>query len=173
MKKSLLLAALSVAFVGSVFAQTPAPVTAAPGTAATTAHTAMAPAATSATAAADVSGVCKDGSAFNAATTKGACKGHGGIDKKAAAAGTTAATPTSASGAPTTAVTDKAAGKPDLSQVAVAPGGGAGKVWANDTSKVYHCQSDKFYGKTKHGEYLTEADAKAKGFHADHAKACS
>jgi hypothetical protein len=58
--------------------------------------------------------------------------------------------------------------KADSAPMAQAPGGGAGKVWANDTSKVYHCQGDKFYGKTKHGEY-----AKAKGFHGAHGKACA
>jgi hypothetical protein len=54
-----------------------------------------------------------------------------------------------------------------------AAGGGAGMVWVNTSSKTYHCQSDKWYGKTKKGEYLSESDAKAKGFHADHGKACS
>jgi hypothetical protein len=54
-----------------------------------------------------------------------------------------------------------------------AAGGGNGKVWVNSASKVYHCEGSKHYGTTKTGEYMTEADAKAKGNHADHGKACS
>lgn len=58
---------------------------------------------------------------------------------------------------------------------APAPGGGAGKVWVNtgSGSKTYHCQGTKWYGTTKHGEYMSEAQAKAQGYHADHGKACS
>jgi hypothetical protein len=35
------------------------------------------------------------------------------------------------------------------------------------------CRQDKYYGKTKKGEYMLEADAKAKGFHGPHGKPCA
>ncbi len=67
-----------------------------------------------------------------------------------------------------------AASKPAMADTkadtkAAAPGGGPGKVWVNSGTKHYHCEGTKFYGKTKEGEYMTEADAKAKGFKG---KAC-
>lgn len=68
----------------------------------------------------------------------------------------------------------KAAGQKASAPLATAAaGGGAGKVWVNSKSNTYHCQSDRYYGKTKEGAYMTEAGAKAKGAHADQGKACT
>jgi hypothetical protein len=53
-----------------------------------------------------------------------------------------------------------------------APGGGPDKVWVNSGSKVYHCPGGKYYGKTKAGAYMSEADAKAAGNHAVSKKGC-
>jgi hypothetical protein len=49
--------------------------------------------------------------------------------------------------------------------------GGGGRVWVNMKSKTYYCQGTEQYGKIKAGEYMIEADAKAKGAHANHGKA--
>lgn len=143
---------------------------------------AQAPAAPAAAAAASVHAICKDGTTYEGATKQGACSGHGGIDKKA----TKKAAKAAGGAAPAAAVAPAAATTPAISKLTpdkqeagaenirkAAPSGGPGQVWANDSTKVYHCSGDRFYGKTKKGEYLSEADAKAKGFHAAHGKACS
>lgn len=140
MKFAPVLVAMSTLLAGAAFAQK-APAPAVPDAAAT------------------VKAVCKDGTPFEGTTVRGACRGHGGVDK-AASAGTPAAAATPAKpAAPAT--------------TAPAPGGGAGQVWANEATKVYHCQGDRYYGKTKKGGYMSESDAKAKGFHAARGKACA
>ena len=105
--------------------------------------------------------MCKDGSYTSNPTKKGACAGHRGT--KEWFEGVAPAVP-----APPTA---KAAAP--ASTIAAAPGGGADKVWVNTPSDVYHCPGTKFYGKTKHGEYMTEAAAKAAGDRPEHGKPCS
>ena len=40
-----------------------------------------------------------------------------------------------------------------------------GLVWVNTSSKVYHKSDDKYYGATKHGQFMTEADAQKAGAH--------
>jgi Protein of unknown function (DUF3761) len=133
-------------------------------------------------------GQCKDGTYSTAASKQGACRGHQGVKEWYAAAPATPATPAAAaSPAPTpkvaipvTPATPAAATAPEkvspASKAAAMPqaaGGGPGLVWVNTSSNVYHCYGSDYYGKTKAGSYMSEADAKAKGAHPDHGHACS
>jgi Protein of unknown function (DUF3761) len=140
-------------------------------------------------------GQCKDGTYSTAASKQGACRGHQGVKEwyaaapaapaaaaAAPAAATKAATTTAAtapaaatSAATTTAATTSKAASSTASKTAkaVAPGGGPGLVWLNTSSNVYHCYGGEDYGTTKAGAYMSEADAKAKGGHADHGKPCT
>jgi hypothetical protein len=129
-----------------------------------------------ASAPAGTTGLCKDGSFYSGATKKGACKGHKGVKTwyGASTAAGAASAPAAAASAPaaTPAAAPAKAPAAASSAKAVAPGGGPGQVWVNTSTKVYHCQGDKYYGTTKHGSYMSEADAKAKGYRPDAGKAC-
>ncbi len=142
------------------------------------------PASASSAAPAGATGLCNDGSYHTGANKQGACRGHKGIKEWY---GATAAAP-AAEPAPAkkgmfsflnkkpveTAVAPAAATTAAANHAAtpVAAGGGAGKVWLNTDSQIYHCQTSHWYGKTKTGEYMTEAAAKAAGARPDHGKAC-
>lgn len=154
---------LTSALVSAAFASyAQAPATAPAATAA--AKAAPAPAAAPAAAAMQTF-VCKDGTSVSAASSKGTCAGHKGIDKDATAKLTTSPTPaaTPAAGAATAA---KPAAAPAAAATGAAAVGGPGQVWVNEETKVYHCQGDRYYGKTKSGKFMSAADAKAAGAHA-------
>jgi hypothetical protein len=105
-----------------------------------------------------VTATCKDGTAFTGTKRSGACRGHGGVQSWGTAS--TATSPVNAPG-------------PTTSQRATPATGGPGQVWVNTASKVYHCPGDRWYGKTKHGSYMSEAEARAQGVRPDHGKACT
>ena len=111
-----------------------------------------------------VSATCKDGTSFTGAKRSGACRGHGGVQSWGAAPEATTV-PVNAPAEPVSA--------PPLSRRAAAPPAGSGQVWVNTDSRVYHCPGTRWYGKTKQGAYMSEAQAQAQGAKPDHGKACA
>ena len=86
-------------------------------------------------------GMCNDGTYSASAEKKGACRGHKGVKEwyegTAAAPSPATNTAPAAPAAPMTTTRKTSAtsvGVPTARQV----GGGAGQVWANDSTKVYH-----------------------------------
>jgi hypothetical protein len=150
---------------------------------------AAAPAPASGGTPAGATGKCKDGTFTTAATKQGACRGHQGVDTWYAAAPAAATAPAAApkpapasAPAPVAAPTPAPASAPapartqsrsSASDKTPAPGGGPGLVWVNTSSNVYHCYGSQWYGITKAGKYLSEAQATAAGARPDHGKPCS
>jgi Protein of unknown function (DUF3761) len=127
---------------------------------------------------AGATGLCKDGTYTTAASKSGACRGHQGVKEWLAAAPATPSAPvapkaSATPAAPAAPTTPKAPTHQSTASMTQAPGGGPGMVWLNSDSNVYHCPGSQYYGKTKQGSYMSEADAKAKGAHADHNHPCT
>jgi len=91
-----------------------------------------------------------------------------GAAPAAAAAPTPAATapaapPPAKSSSPSAGKATESA-KSSPSQAQVPPE--KGMVWVNTKSGVFHYEGDRWYGKTKDGKFMTEADALKAGYHA-------
>lgn len=130
---------------------------------------------------AGTTGLCNDGTYYFGATKRGACHGHKGVKEWwGRLASTAPAAPAQGARTATAPAAAATAAPPAQSRTervarssgAAAPGGGPGLVWVNHKSKVYHCPGDRWYGRTKDGEYMAEGDAAAKGYRPDHGKAC-
>jgi cytoskeletal protein RodZ len=82
---------------------------------------------------------------------------------KKSADSTASATPAPA---PTEApISTAAASKQPTTKRQTPPASPAGMVWVNTKSGVYHKPGTRWYGKTKQGKYMTEADAAKAGYH--------
>jgi hypothetical protein len=98
---------------------------------------------------------------FTVAISPALAKAQTSDTSSAAAKPTVQASPGTTPAAPKT--TTKAAGAPSSQEIAAAKA--AGKVWVNTESGVYH-KGGRWYGKTKAGKFMTEAEAKAAGYKA-------
>ena len=85
-------------------------------------------------------------------------------DASTAAKPAAPANPSATPAAPKT-TTKAAAATPTSQEIAAAKA--SGKVWVNTESGVYH-KSGRWYGKTKAGKFMTEAEAKAAGYKEAH-----
>jgi hypothetical protein len=54
--------------------------------------------------------------------------------------------------------------KPSATETRVPPS--KGMVWVNTSTGVFHYEGDRWYGKTKEGKFMNEADALKAGYHA-------
>jgi DNA uptake protein ComE-like DNA-binding protein len=69
--------------------------------------------------------------------------------------------PASSSAAPAASAPPAAKSAPQAQ-----PSPGSGMVWVNLDSSVYHKEGTRYYGKTKNGKYMSEADAIKAGYRA-------
>ena len=51
-------------------------------------------------------------------------------------------------------------------------GNPSAKVWVNTRSGVYHCPGTRYYGTTKNGAFMTQAEAQKQGNRPAYGKFC-
>ena len=95
--------------------------------------------------------------------TTGAAAAPVAAPKPVAKAPATKSTPTPAVAAPVATPKAPTVSTPAVAKPAVQPPG-PGMVWVNTSTKVFHKEGSKFYGNTKHGKYLSEAEAIKAGY---------
>lgn len=117
--------------------------------------------------------LCKDNTYYSGTSHRGACARHGGVQRWLAAGASPPEQGPAAQPATTMTQTtpqyQRGAASPPMMPVAAGEGD---RVWVNTASKVYHCPSDRWYGKTSKGEYMSESQARAQGYRADHNRPC-
>jgi len=86
--------------------------------------------------------------------------------KKAATAATSPVTTSATKATTASSPAATTATKPLVPSATPAPGGGHGLVWVNTQTHIYHKEKSKWYGRTKHGKYMSEVDALKEGDHA-------
>jgi hypothetical protein len=103
--------------------------------------------------------------AFGGAARQAQPKQSGSSDKPQSG-GTDAPASTKPAPAPTGSATSGTATPPSVTPAKPqAPSAnGAGVVWINTDTGVYHKQGTRWYGKTKHGKYMLETDAIKAGY---------
>jgi hypothetical protein len=111
---------------------------------------------------------CKDGT-LSPQGGSDACSGHGGIDRHNRATGEKAPVAGEAGPRRMASATSLSGSSAGATASAGAP---PAMVWANAQSRVYYCPSDRSYGKTPQGKYMTETQAKSQGYQPDHNKPC-
>lgn len=82
---------------------------------------------------------------------------------------TTSPAPSNAPSTPAPATSGKSGAK-TMPTVAYTAPPSDGMVWVNKKTKVYHKQGDRWYGRTKEGVYMNEADAQKAGYRASKEK---
>jgi|SRR5450631_593254 hypothetical protein len=110
----------------------------------------------------------KEAAKSGAASTTSAATAAPAATGKPAAATTPNATTTSSPAKAQATTTSKSTAKPvtpTQTPQQIADAKAKGLVWVNTSSKVYHTSSDRYYGATKEGQFMTVADAQKMGAH--------
>jgi hypothetical protein len=117
---------------------------------------------------------CRDGTFSYSATRAGTCSRHGGVAEWLAPSGATARCNdgTFSTSASRQGACSSHGGVAQWLTRATASAAAA-RVWVNTSSGVYHCPGSRYYGGTKQGVYLTEVEARSKGYRPAYNRACT